>query len=84
MILFRNKPKEVFTLCDYLDFVCAVSEHKSRAEQIREVTRDLKDGERLLNRVEHPGQIVCWAKKLKKSLPVIESKEWERFEVNYV
>jgi transposase len=56
-----------------------VSEHESRAQQIREVTFDLKDSERLLQRVEHLRQIVCWAKELEKSLPSEKTKERERF-----
>ncbi len=60
-------------------FFVDVSEHEKRAEQIREVTRDLKDSERLWQRVEHLRAIVCWAEELKKSLAVGESKERERF-----
>lgn len=38
-----------------------VAAHESRAEEIRQATTDLKDDQRLLQRVEHLRKIVVWA-----------------------
>jgi hypothetical protein len=56
-----------------------VTEDESRVQQVREVTVDLKDSERLLHQVEHLRQIVLWAEELKLMLPIEETKERERF-----
>jgi transposase len=38
-----------------------VAAHEARAEEVRQATADLKDDQRLLQRVEHLRQIVAWA-----------------------
>jgi transposase len=45
-----------------------VSKEEARADQIRQVTTDLKDEERLLHRVTHLQEIVLWADGLQRKL----------------
>jgi transposase len=45
-----------------------VAQEEARTEQIRQVTDDLKDEERLLQRVKHLHQIVAWADELQQAL----------------
>jgi transposase len=45
-----------------------VAEEEAKAAQVRQVTEDLKDEERLLQRVVHLRQIVAWADDLQQSL----------------
>lgn len=45
-----------------------VAAEEARAEQIRQVSDDLQDEERLLQRVEHLRQIVAWADDLQQAL----------------
>lgn len=55
-----------------------VAQEEERAAQIRQVTDDLKDEERLLARVEHLRQIVTWADELQHSLGKPQPKDPKR------
>ncbi|MHA2254185.1 MAG: IS1182 family transposase [Candidatus Kariarchaeaceae archaeon] len=59
-----------------------VEEEKKEAEQIRVITDDKKDAERLMARVEHLRRIVIWCDELQESLgPAQEGdKKRERFD----
>jgi transposase len=59
-----------------------VAQEEERAAQIRQVTDDLKDEERLLQRVEHLHQIVTWADQLQHSLgePQPDDRIRQRFD----
>ena len=56
---------------------------QQEAERIRQVTADVKDEERLLQRVNHLRQIVAWADELQAQLAPTEATgqpNWARFE----
>jgi len=56
---------------------------EAEAERIRQVTTDVKDEERLLQRVNHLRQIVAWADELQSQLEPTQSADqpnWARFE----
>ena len=60
-----------------------VSAAEAEAERIRQVTADVKDEERLLQRVHHVRQIVVWADELQAHLGPTEAANqpnWARFE----
>jgi len=59
-----------------------VAQDRLRADQIRTVTSDLKDEERLLHRVEHLQSIVLWADHLQHQLgsPKVEDVPHQRFD----
>lgn len=60
-----------------------VSAAEAEAERIRQVTADVKDEERLLQRVHHLRQIVAWADELQTQLAPTKSADqpnWVRFE----
>lgn len=62
--------------------------HQQRAEQVRETSRDLKDQQRLLARVEHLREIVAWADEWQQRLigtaaagaPLINERQMKEFE----
>lgn len=57
---------------------------ETEAERIRQVTADVKDEERLLQRVHHLRQVVAWADELQAQLAATEVANhptWARFEV---
>lgn len=60
-----------------------VSAAEQEAEQIRQVTADIKDEERLLQRIHHLRQIVAWADELQAQLGPTQAADqpnWARFE----
>ena len=60
-----------------------VSAAEAEAARIRQVTADVKDEERLLQRVHHLRQIVAWADQLQAQLALTEAADqpnWARFE----
>lgn len=60
-----------------------VSSATEEAQRIRQVTADLKDKERLLQRVNHLRQLVAWADELQAQLRATEAASqpnWARFE----
>jgi transposase len=60
-----------------------VSVAEAEAERIRQVTADVKDEERLLQRVNHLRQIVAWADELQAQLGLTKAADqpnWARFE----
>jgi transposase len=60
-----------------------VSDAEQEAERIRQVTTDIKDEERLLQRIHHLRQIVAWADELQAQLgpsQAADQPNWARFE----
>jgi transposase len=59
-----------------------VEEEKNEAEQIRVITDDKKDAERLMARVEHLRKIVVWCDELQESLGPVQvgDEDRERFD----